>query len=239
MDPEIYILALITFASTLIGGIAALRMRKNMRYFFAFSAGTMIAVVFFDILPESLLVAESIRLPIRYLMIVLVGIFLTYSVIDRYFLTHQLQDAKTHAHIMGPIGAGGLIVHSFFDGIAIGAGFQVSASVGIIIALAIILHDFTDGINTVTLMLKNNQKIRRANLFLATDALAPIAGVFVAGYILISSVVLAFILAAFCGEFLYIGATNLLPETYKHNSLKMAIFMALGIALIFALTSII
>ncbi len=237
MDMIILLLAIATSASTLVGGSAAVILRKYLRYFFAFAAGTLVAVTFFSILPESLSIATSLGLAARNLMIVLVGTFLLYSLIDRYFLTHHHEN-DAPGHIMGPIGAAGLSIHSFFDGVAIGAAFQLSPHVGIVVAFAIIFHDFTDGINTVALMLKNKQALRRAMIFLLIDAAAPIAGVITASFFAISQLALAFLLAAFSGEFLYISATNLLPETYKHGSWKMPVSMALGILLIFALTSI-
>ncbi len=233
-------LAAITFISTLIGGLIAVRYRNVLHYFFAFASGSLLAVTFFDILPESINISLSANLPMRYIFITVVGFFFLYSLVERYFLTHHYHAGQDkHGHIMGPVGAGGLVIHSFFDGISIGIAYQVSAAIGLIVALAVIFHDFNDGINTVTIMLKNKQHIKKAKLFLVADAIAPIIGVMIASSFLIGDVILAFILAAFAGEFIYLGTTNLLPETYKHTPWKMALAMLFGILLIFVLTSII
>ncbi len=237
MNPLIFLLAIATFISTMIGGLVAVRFRGVLQYFFAFASGALIGVTFFDILPESIDISQSIGLPLRYVMITAVIIFVFYSFLERYFLTHHHDDE--HGHIMGPIGAGGLVVHSFLDGIAIGTAFQVNAAVGVIVALAVICHDFTDGINTVTLMLKNKHHVKNAKIFLVMDAVAPIIGVLIASIFIIDQTILALILAAFAGEFLYIGAANLLPETYKHTTWKMSILMACGALLIFVLTSLV
>lgn len=237
MNYIIIAFAVITFVSTLIGGSIAIKHRKVLHYFFAFAAGTLISVTFFDLLPESLEISSAAGLPVRYIMIAIVGAFLFYSFIERYFLTHHHHEE--HGHKMGPVGAGGLVVHSFFDGIAIGSAFQINASIGIIVALAVIFHDFTDGINTVTIMLKNKQHVEKAKMFLIADALAPIIGIFAVSAFTLQPALLALILAAFCGEFLYIGTTNLLPETYKHDVWRMGAVMVLGILLIFGLTSLI
>jgi zinc transporter ZupT len=235
-------LAIITSLFTLIGGAVAIKFRRLLKYFFAFAAGSLISVTFFDILPESLNLAESVALPDRYLMIVLVLVFLFYSLIERHLMTHH-SESHTGGHVMGPIGATGLVVHSLFDGIAIGAAFQVNAHVGIIVALAVIFHDFTDGINTVTVMLKNRHNVRRAAVFLIADAVAPIVGVIITLFVILNPTLLALVLAAFAGEFLYIGATNLLPETYKFThgpvSLRMTAAMIAGVAIIFILTSVV
>jgi zinc transporter ZupT len=241
MNPIIIGLALVTFLSTLIGGAVTIRFRKILPYFFAFASGSLIAVSFFDMLPESLKISNSINFPVRYIMTAAVASFFFYSLLERYFLTHHYheEEGREHGHIMGPVGAGGLVVHSFLDGVAIGAAYQVNASVGLIVALAVIFHDFTDGANTVTLMLKNKQSVKNARLFLLMDAIAPMLGVLFASFVSVSQVILALVLAVFAGEFIYLGAANLLPETHKHETWKMNLSMGLAILLIFILTSII
>jgi ZIP family zinc transporter len=235
----VLIVAVVTFFSTFIGGRAAIKFRKVLQYFFAFSAGSLLAVSFFDLLPESLGLAGSADVPISYLMLTVVAFFFLYSIIERFSLTHHFHEGDNeHKHIMGPIGAIGLIIHSFFDGIAIGSSYQINASIGLIVAFAVIFHDFGDGINTVTLMLKNKYHARDANKFLFMDALAPVLGILATGLFTLSSGILCFILAAFVGEFLYIGAANLLPETYEHDTLRMILSMGLGIILIFFITSV-
>ena len=241
MNSVIIVMAFVTFLSTLVGGAVTIRFRKALPYFFAFASGSLIAVSFFDILPESLRISESISLPVKYVMITAVASFFFYSLLEKYFLTHHYheEEGKEHGHIMGPVGAGGLVIHSFLDGVAIGTAYQVNSSVGLIVALAVISHDFTDGANTVTLMLKNKHPVKNAKLFLLMDAIAPVLGVLFASVVSISQVVLALILAVFAGEFIYLGAANLLPETHKHETWKMNLSMMLGILLILILTSII
>lgn len=239
MDYLLLSIGAITFFSTLVGGLTAIRFKNVLQYFFAFSAGSLIAVSFFDLMPEVLNLSVLSDLPIRYAMVTSVAIFFLYSVIERYSLTHHFHDESgEHKHIMGPVGAGGLIIHSFFDGVAIGTAYQVNAAIGMIVALAVIFHDFGDGVNTVTLMLKNRYH-KEARLFLLMGAVAPILGILVAGALSLSPAVLALILAAFIGEFLYIGAANLLPETYKHVHWKMVLAMGLGLAVIFLATSVV
>jgi len=235
----VIIFASATFISTILGGSITIKFRKYLPYFFAFAAGSLVAVSFLDLLPESLGISESIGFPIRYIMLSIVASFFFYSLLERFFLTHHMKNKDTHDHILGPVGAGSLVIHSFLDGVAIGAAFTVNISVGIIVALAVIFHDFTDGINTVTVMLKNRQKIKRAKLFLLMDALAPVLGILVTTSILIPERTLAIILAIFVGEFLYIGASTLLPETRENLSKGIIVAMAIGIIIIIVLTSLI
>ena len=239
MNMLIVVLAFATFISTMAGGLIILRLRKYLAYFFAFAAGALIAVSFLDLLPESLEIARSNDLSVMHIMLAIVLSFFFYSLLERFFLTHEPEEENSHGHIMGPVGAGSLVVHSFLDGAAIGAAFKANASIGMIVALAVICHDFTDGINTVTLMLKNKQKVKHAIFFLIGDALAPVLGVLAATLFAIPQKVLAIILAVFVGEFLYIGAATLVPETRKNLSKGIIITMAFGIVLIAILTSLI
>jgi zinc transporter ZupT len=239
MDVIIIGLAITTFISTFIGGTLAIRFKKALPYFFAFASGTLIAVTFFDILPESLEISDSINVPTRYIMVTIVGAFLFYSLLEKFFLIHHHKEDEGHGHIMGPIGAGSLVIHSFLDGAAIGTAYRVNPAIGLVVALAVIFHDFTDGINTVTLMLKNKQHVKNAKIFLLMDAAAPIFGIVITSVVWISPLVLALILAAFAGEFIYIGAVNLLPETYKNPNWKTVSATIVGVVLILVLTSII
>jgi zinc transporter ZupT len=236
MHPILFVLAAVTFISTMVGGLVAVKFRRVLQYFFAFSSGALIAITFFDVLPESLEIAGPI--PVRTLMITVVAAFLFFSLVERFFLTHHHHEGEEHGHIMGPIGAIGLVAHSFLDGAAIGIAYQANPKIGLIVALAVISHDFTDGINTVVIMLKNEQNVKNARRFLFVDAIAPVFGILIASFFVINQSVLAVILAAFSGQFLYIGAANLLPETYRHSAWKMAVAMIIGVALIFGLTAL-
>ena len=239
MNSLILFLAVATFISTLIGGLLAIKFKNCLPYFFAFSTGSLIAVAFFDLLPESIELANSVNISMRYVMLTIVLSFLFYSFIEKYFLTHHHHGDDQHGHILGPIGASSLALHSFLDGAAIGVAFQVSSSVGLVVALAVLSHDFTDGINTVTLMLKNGHKVKNAIWFLMLDAIAPVLGVLLTSLIVIPQNILALVLAFFVGEFLYIGASNLLPETHKHKSLFITLAIFLGALVIFILTGLI
>lgn len=239
MGLQIIVLTIIAFFSTLIGGLFALKYKKSLCYFFAFSAGTLIAVSFLELFPESINLANSIGLDIKYIGLMVVGSFLFYTFLEKIFMTHHHHEGEEHGHIMGPIGAGSLILHSFVDGIAIGAAFHISSSIGLLVALAVISHDFTDGVNTVVLMLKNKHNSGMAFKFLVADAVAPVLGVFATYLFVIGNFALTLILAFFIGEFIYIGASNLIPELREEKPLGVLFWMVVGVSLIYALTLII
>jgi zinc and cadmium transporter len=106
-------------------------------------------------------------------------------------------------------------VHSFLDGVSIGAAFQAGPSVGVVVAVAVIAHDFADGVNTITLTRRISHSRRRALAFLAADAAAPIMGVLCTGLMRVPESWLALGLAFFVGHFLYIAASDLIPEMHR------------------------
>jgi ZIP family zinc transporter len=117
----------------------------------------------------------------------------------------------------GALGAASLSLHSFLDGVGIGLAFKVSTAVGAVVAAAVLAHDFSDGINTVAVVLKNRGRGLRALRWLAIDAVAPVAGVASTYLFTLSEVNLGIVLALFCGFFLYIGASDLLPESHHRH----------------------
>ena len=100
------------------------------------------------------------------------------------------------------------------DGIAIGLAFQTSRVVGIVVAIAVLTHDFSDGINTMNVVLKNSGNRREAFRWLFVDAVAPVLGIASTFFFVLPSAGFGVTLALFGGFFLYIGASDLIPESY-------------------------
>ncbi|MGH7902752.1 MAG: ZIP family metal transporter [Candidatus Dormibacteraceae bacterium] len=230
-------LAGVTFFSTGVGGLAAVRFRDRMHLLLGFSAGAVLGVVFFDLLPE------VFTLPGGRPHLVMVGAgvgFLAFFGLERATSLHR---AREHEHAVAPhdpemglVGAIGLSVHSFLDGVAIGIGFQTSAALGLLIALAVIAHDFSDGLNTVTVMLAHGNPLRRSLALLAIDMVTPILGAASTLLFHIPAGVLPWLLAFFCGFFLYIGASDLLPEAREHDSPMVGVATLLGMLALFGVT---
>ena len=235
--------SIITFFSTLAGGIFALKNHERLHYIMSFTAGVLIAVCFFDIMPEifSLTTEKGVE-PTMALAAVVVG-FLTIHLLEKLAIIHAGHEEEYAAHkhpTVGLIGASGLAFHSFLDGVGIGLGFHVSSAVGFIVALAVIAHDFSDGLNTVTIMLANKNNTRRSLTLLLVDALTPIAGVLSTYLFSIPPTVLQIYLGFFVGFLLYIAASDLLPEAHsQHSSYKMLVLTGLGAFFIFVVTRLI
>ena len=233
----IVLIALATFASTLLGGLFALRWKDKLHLVLGFSAGAVIGVAFFDLLPEALELAGE-KYEISTVTAIVAFAFLCYLLIDRFVLLHAHTEEETTS-TRATLGAATLSIHSMLDGLGIGFAFQVSPAVGIIVTTAVLTHDFSDGINTINLVLKNGGSWRTAFRWLIVDAIAPSIGMIVASFFTLSSSALGLILASFCGFFLYLGASDLLPESHhRHPTLWTSCATALGIGVLYLAVSL-
>lgn len=229
--------AFLAFVATILGGYFAFRFKNKLHFIMAFAAGVLIALAFFEILPEVFELADSNQLDIIKPMIaVLIG-FLSFYILEKFMIVHSCTeedcDNRHHANV-GLLGGAGITFHSLIDGIAMGAGFLINPQIGVLVSIGVILHKFSDGLCTVTLMLSNkNDRAKIGGLLLAV-ALAPVAGIFLPQLINISQTTLTYILAYFVGFFLYIGASDLLPEAHERsNSIFLALVTISGAILVF------
>jgi len=234
------LLAAATFVSTLSGGLFALRHQDKLHRILGYTAGVLIGVVAFDLLPEIFESLTNQHQTATGAMIALVCGFLLFHIVEKSILMHHQQehDYGSHKHPqVGVASALALSGHSFLDGVGIGLGFQASTSVGIAVAIAVIAHDFTDGLNTVNLMLINKNHSRRAFAFLLLDALAPVLGAASTLLFSISDHWLVLYLGFFAGFLLYIGASEILPEAHsKHSSYITIGLTVLGAVFMFVVT---
>lgn len=237
---EALILSLFTFVSTFSGGLFALKNRTRLHLIMSLTAGVLVGVVFFDLMPEMFNLAKENSLDVTPGLVFLVFGFLLIHILEKFALIHTSHEDEysDHSHpTVGLINASGLSFHSFLDGVGIGLAFQVSPHVGFIVALAVIAHDFSDGLNTVTLMLAHKNSVKKAAILLLVDATTPILGVLSTFLFSIPSNILMLYLGFFAGFLLYIGASDLLPEAHsKHSSYKMIGLTILGVLFIFLVT---
>lgn len=231
------LISIATFIFTLMGGLFALRFKDKLHLILGFSAGAVIAVAFFDLLPEAIKLGNGF-----YEISTITGIsvlgFVLYMILDRFFIMHSHTDeAHEHTHRdaqRARLGAGSLSLHSFLDGVAIGLAFQVSGAVGAVVAVAVLVHDFSDGINTVNVILKNDGEKSHAFRWLVIDAVAPVCGVISTLFFSLPGNILAIVLGLFSGFFLYIGAGDLLPESHHLHPTFWTTFMTiLGVIVLF------
>jgi ZIP family zinc transporter len=232
-------IALAAFLATMMGGLLALRLRDQRHLILGFSAGAVIAVAFFDLLPEALKLGDPIFAPATVLSFSALGFF-AYTVLDRLILLHTHQENGGHLHgaaspQRGWAAAASLSVHSLMDGFAIGIAFRASPAIGLVVAVAVLAHDCSDGMNTVNLVLKHGGAARRAFGWLLIDASAPLLGAAASLFIAAPGRALSLVLGLFSGFFLYIGASDLLPESFHaHPKFLTTIATLAGAAALYA-----
>ena len=234
------LLSLATFFSTLGGGLFALKFRDRLHLILSFTAGVLLGVVSFDILPEIFSLAHERGHDAGDAMIALVVGFLLFHLLEKFVLIHHGHEADyaTHHHPhVGVLSALALAGHSFMDGVAIGLAFQVSGAVGVAVAIAVIAHDFCDGLNTVSLMLIHRNSPLRSSAMLIVDALAPVLGAASTLLFRVPSYFLMLYLGFFAGFLLYIGASDILPEAHSQarpgTALSLIGLTCLGAAFIY------
>ena len=240
MSPPVaaVMLACATWVSTGLGGAAALRYRDRLHILLGFSAGAVLGVVFFDLMPEVFALGHGNH----GLTLGTAAGFLAFFALERLTALHKTRAhahaAGSHATELGIVAAVGLSLHSFLDGVAIGVSFQAGAAIGLVVALAIIAHDFNDGLSMVTVMLAHGNPPRRSVLWLLVDMSAPVLGAASTALFEFPPGVLPWLLAFFTGIFLYIGASDLLPEAREHDSPVVGLATAAGMLVMFSITRV-
>jgi ZIP family zinc transporter len=230
-------IALAAFAATMTGGLFALKLEGKLPLVMGFSAGAVIGVAFFDLAPEALEAGRGLYEPRILLAIAALGFFF-YTVLDRLVARHDCEGQANPAR--GLLGAASFSAHSVLDGFALGVAFQTSAAIGIVVAMAVLAHDFADGLNTVNVVTRNGGSRRFALKWLAMDAVAPVIGAAASLLIVPRPGVLAILLALFCGFFLHIGASGLLPESHRaHPRVSTTIATLLGAGFLYAVTALV
>lgn len=230
--------ALAIFASVLLGGTFALKFKDKLHLILGFSAGSVIGVAFFELLPEAFELGADFYEAETIALFIVSG-FLVYTVLDR-LLSHSHHDAECENHDhRGILGAGSISLHSLMDGIIVGLSFQVSTALGLALVFAIFTHAFSDGINTVNMILRSGGDSKSARKWLFTDAAAPALGILLSTFVYIPETVFPVVVSIFAGFFIYLGASDLLPESHhNHPKVWTTVSTILGIILIFIVSQI-
>ncbi len=234
------LLSLATFASTSLGGLFALRFRDRLHLVLGFTAGVLLGVVCFDLLPEIFELSHRQGSDGQPAMVALAAGFMLFHGLEKFVLVHHVHEADyVHHHHpdVGMLSAAALIAHSFMDGVGIGLAFQVSPAVGVTVAIAVIAHDFCDGLNTMSLMLLHRNTTARSLAMLALDAAAPVLGAASTLAFVVPPETLVLYLGFFAGFLLYIGASDILPQAHSlagsAAALRLLGLTAFGVAFIY------
>jgi zinc and cadmium transporter len=205
--------------------------RSYLRFFIALGSGFMLATALLEMLPESIELAGK-QAPI----LILIGYFLVH-LFEHTLTSHFHFGEETHAEEFIASHKGysvmlGLLIHTFFDGIAIASGFFVSNWLGWIIFLAVFLHKIPEGFTAASVMIASGRSKRVAWAASAILGAATMAGVLtVAAFS--SSIRIGLPLSA--GVTLYVAASDLVPEVNKEPGLGMPLVVFLGVGVVYSL----
>ncbi len=254
----IWIVGLLPFTSTLLGGLAVFRLRDRLHAIMALAAGVIVATALADLLPEGIgliggtdaALTAGIAAVAGYLVYATVEAFIhegsfehTHSGDSDPYLPHEHgEPVNGTLSALGFVGPAGLIVHSTLDGLAIGLGFAASAQVGLLVLLAVLVHDFADGLNVVTLSFAGGRSRRGALVLLGLDAAAPVLGIIISQLVAVDARTLGLLLAVFGGAFIAIGASHLLPESQHrqgHRASPLVVLTILGALIVLAVRTVI
>lgn len=238
------ILAAATAVATAAGGAIALRARDRLHLVLGLSAGLLLGLVAFDLLPEVFEMSSPNFLGAPAVSVAIVGGFLLLHVYERFFGSHEPaesdygQDHTHSANLAGSVGALAMGIHVFLDGLALGVAFAIDEKLGIAVFVALLVHAFSDGLNTVSLLIKSGKWSRKAIWLLGVDSVARISGAAIGASLTISSNLTAIYLAAFSGILIYLATSHILPEAHaRHESRWTLISTLAGVAIMWALVS--
>lgn len=231
----VYLYSFLTFISILAGGYIGLKYKDKLHLILGFTAGVLLSVVAFDILPEIFKLVNTTGINIVSPMIALISGFFIFHIFEKMLLIHHAHEnvygKHKHPHV-GIASALALIGHSFMDGVAIGFG-------GGIVAVAVISHAFSDGLNNVSLTNLNKNTPLQSKILIFAHAFAPILGTLVTHLFVIPDNFVLLYLGFFAGFLLYIGASEILPEAHSQNSSWKTIAMTLlGVISIFIISTL-
>jgi ZIP family zinc transporter len=236
----VFLLTIAASAAALVGSYTAIKSQKWLDMALALTAGLVLGLVTFDLLPEIFEIVHLQKLdPVWPMLAMTVG-FLLFHLFEKFVPVHEASEKEygPHRHPrLGVARAVALSGHSFLDGLSIGVAFQVSTAVGTAVGLAVIGHRFADGFDTTTFMLFHKNNLTHIKRWLGVVVLMPIAGGLASLTFTLSQSALAIYLGFFAGIILYISASNLLPQAHTEKSTKNSLGLTiLGVGFMFVVT---
>ena len=237
-------LAATTVLATFSGGMLALRAKDRFHLVLGLSAGLLLGLVGFDLLPEIFEMNTNNLIGVRTISVALIAGFLSLHFIEQFAGSHEPAESDyghehTHAvEIAGTVGAIAMAGHIFLDGVALALAFKVSNALGYAVFIAMLVHAFSDGLNTVALLIKTGQWRSRGKYLLALDAIARVGGAAIGSALTISDSNLAIYLAVFSGIVIYLATSHILPEAHSKHPSKVTMLATLaGVVIMWAVVS--
>jgi ZIP family zinc transporter len=238
------LLAAATAVATALGGVIALRARDRLHLVLGLAAGLLLGLVAFDLLPEVFEMSSTTFLGAPSVSVALIGGFLLLHLYEKFFGSHEPAESdyghehKHTANVTGTVGALAMGLHVFLDGLALGVAFSIDEKLGIAVFVALLVHAFSDGLNTVAMLVKSNKWSKKGIWLLGVDSIARISGAAIGSGLALSENSTALYLAAFSGIVIYSATSHILPEAHARHSSRWTLAATLtGVAIMWALVS--
>jgi ZIP family zinc transporter len=231
-------LAALTAIATTAGGYLAIRAKDRLHLVLGLSAGLLLGLVAFDLLPEVFELGTQEIFHAPAVSVALIAGFLLLHFYEQIFGSHEPAESDyghDHTHsassvgILGAIAMGG---HVFLDGLALGVAFKVSSDLGVAVFIALLVHAFSDGLNTVSFLIKSGKWSKKGVWLLAVDALARVSGAALGTSLALGDNVIAIYLAAFAGIVIYLATSHILPEAHSRHKSRYTFLATIGGVLI-------
>ena len=241
MSIELSIIFYSTIAglSTILGIILVLLnnewVLKHSHFMNSFAAGLILGIAFFHLFPESMELSENA------LLFIFIG-FLLFYILENVMVIHSgaevhFKEGTNPQHSKGLVMFTGLFFHSLLDGIIIGVGFEIDPKVGVLTSLGVILHELPEGITTFSILLSSIRKATALKLSVAVGLATPVGAILSLTFLsALSENAIGILLAMAGGSFLYISASDLIPETHKEKGYRNTVSLLLGVFFLFIIS---
>jgi ZIP family zinc transporter len=237
-------LAALTALATTAGGFLAIKSKDRLHLVLGLSAGLLLGLVAFDLLPEVFELGTQEIFHAPAVSVALIAGFLLLHFYEQLFGSHEPaesdygHDHKHSSNIAGALGALAMGGHVFLDGLALGVAFKVSSDLGIAVFIALLVHAFSDGLNTVSFLVKSGKWGRKGIWLLGVDAIARVSGAALGTTLVLGDNLIAIYLAVFSGIVIYLATSHILPEAHSRHSSKLTILATIfGVFVMWGLVS--
>jgi len=212
------LVSLISFAGVITLILKPDKLQKILKLLISFSAGTMLGSAFIHLLPEA---SENLSFNTIYLVIIIS--FSILFIIEKLLYWHHCHKIQCKKHTLGSLNLIGDSIHNFLDGIIIAGAFMIDIKIGITTVIAIIFHEIPQEISDFGILLYSGFSRKKAiisNFVISlTSILGSLFGYFLNSY---SHTFKSYLLPLAAGNFIYIAASDLLPEMKKEKNMKQS-----------------
>lgn len=225
------------FAEILGGSLVVLRKqwpRRVQEYLLALSAGFILALVFIELVPESIH-AVGASAPLYMLIGYSVLHFFEHTMVGHLHFGEEVHTDVMVSKVASFSTFGGLFIHAFFDGFAISAGMQFDFYLGLLIFIAVLLHKVPEGLTIASVMLAAERRRRTAFLASLAIGVATMLGVVSVFFLAqVDETIVGMAFAFSAGVATYVGASDLIPEINHSKNRIIPVLVFAGIALFYA-----